>query len=212
MVVGILLVALLVFVLLVGGARQPATRPAPDAVPFFAGDEFVATPAERAELAEVLRRDPRENLTRRHAFFRRQDPPNTRRWFGFVPLIIEHGFTCVAVPGEPGERDLVYSVGFFYTFGHPELMLVADGDRVRVEHLHAVILAVGALLAADVAAGPDAVSRLAVEALEAAGLSVTPPAPPDAAFLAAHAYGYGLNFYAHFADSTRVDLLAARVR
>jgi hypothetical protein len=184
--------------------------------------------ADKVELASWATLDRAENLARRLAHFTKQNPSAVQRSLGFVPLIAQNRFTCVGVPGERGKRDLVCSVGLFYSFGYPDLMLRGDDDQATVERLQPVIEAVGRRIAAAEDTGPVDLDRpdarailnrraprlaaIVQEELRAAGLKTDRVRSPDRAFLDDYAYGYGFYFYCHFLKPMSVPLLMAGVK
>jgi hypothetical protein len=192
-------------------------------VSFEPFDDFEASPAELARFAALLDEDPEKNLGERFEFFKRQDEHATEESLGFVPLIIENGFTCVGVPGEDEDKDLAFSVGFFYSFGFPEVMLLADAPGLGIEDLQPILMGAARSLIEEeededeledealLQARAERLAEYVFDAIAERGLSTDAVASPDAAFLERYAYGYGWYFYRHFADTTQVPLLLARV-
>ncbi len=147
----------------------------------------------------------------------------TEESLGFVPLVIENGFTCVVVPGEDADQDLAFSVGFFYSFGFPEVMLLADAPGLGIEDLQPILMAAARRVVEDeeddegledealLEARAERLADYVLDAIAERGLATDAVTSPDAPFLERYAYGYGWYFYRHFADTTQVPLLLARV-
>lgn len=188
-------------------------------------DDFEATPKDLERFARLLEEDPEANLIQRYDFFKKQDEDGTEQNLGFVPLIIENGFTCIGVPGEGSEKDLAFSVGFFYSLGFPEIMLLGEGKNLDVAKLQPIVQATAFRILDEDEEDDESLSdeklldarahRLAeyvFSAVEEAGLETEGVASPDAAFLDEYPYGYGWYFYRHFTDDVSVPLLLARLK
>lgn len=197
-------------------------------------DDFKASPAELERFAALLASDPDANLQRRFEFFLDQDAEAATQKLGFVPLIEKNGFTCIHVPGAPPKspggragKDLVFSIGYWYSFGFPELMLLG-GRGVGAEQLQPVLQQLGVELERVAADEPDdrpppadrrawlteRVQRfapVAADVIRASGLPIHSLESPEPTFLEVHAYGYGWYFYRHFMDTVDVPLVLARV-
>lgn len=186
----------------------------PASLPFDPFTDFSATQKELAAFAGWLKKDRRDNLARRLDFFTEQDPVKTIENLGFVVKIVKHGYTCLAFPID--DEILAYSVGYYYSFGFPELMLVAPAGT-SPESLSVVVTSLGDGLKSETApddfrAGAGVLARHASPALKKAGLRADRLESPQDATLDTYSYGFGWYFYRHFMDSARVPLLLARLR
>ncbi len=185
--------------------------------------DFAASKAELATLQKGRDEDRAGNLRRRMDFFVAQSAAKARKNLGFVPNIVQNGFTCVGVPAEGGNRDLAFSIGLFYTFGFPELMLVGDSPEVDVRALNAIVQMTSQMCVKDGTRLTSAIDRKTLSAngaqlvgalqfaIESAGFTATWWGQPDEKFLGQYAYGYGWYFYRHFLDDAQVPLLAAKI-
>ncbi|HZU95876.1 MAG TPA: DUF4262 domain-containing protein [Planctomycetota bacterium] len=181
--------------------------------------DFDMTVEELSLLQRERDTDRAGNLERRMDHFVDQRPDLAMRKLGFVPNIMKNGFTCVGVPGEGESSDLAFSVGFFYSYGHPELMLVG----ASVVAMQKVIEAIGQEIkrGGEQVVGPRDKKKLTENAtrlvetlqktLASQKLEAKKIAMPDEAFLEEYAYGYGWYFYRHFLDDANVPLLMARL-
>ncbi len=181
--------------------------------------DFDATETDLALLMSARDSDREGNLERRMEHFTEQAPALVMRKLGFVPNVMKHGFTCVGIPGGGGSSDLAFSIGFFYTYGYPELMLVGR----EVPAMHRVVESIGQAIkkgGAAVVHPPDRkkltenagrLVELIKETLDAQGLRATGVSRPTPDFLEEYAYSYGWYFYRHFLDDATVPLLMARL-
>lgn len=168
--------------------------------------DFTASPLDMQKFHDL---DRQQNLEQRHAFFVAQDAECAKSNLDFVPAMIKNGFAAVGVTGEP---NMAYSIGYWYSYFTPELILVGE---VPIEKLQQVLTAIGKALAqapgneADFDASPSAYLPTRVEvigqhlmpALAQAGLKAETFTPADMKFLDQHPYGAGGYFYAHFLDN-----------
>ncbi|MGE0492152.1 MAG: hypothetical protein AB7S38_23260 [Vulcanimicrobiota bacterium] len=165
--------------------------------------DYQASPEQVREFQTLERQD---NLVRRYAYFQQQNGPLTEQRLGFVPLVIENRFTCVAVPGA---ENMACSVGFWYNFWSPELMLVG---QVPMKSMHRTIEVMGAMLedgnqqayrqdpGGYLQARMKKMASVLGACLRELGLTTQALVPADDDFLDRHPYGYGGYFYAHFLD------------
>lgn len=185
-------------------------------------EDFDADNETMARFRHLLRENALENLSERFRHFAQQDAAGAMSHLGFVPKIIQSGFTTVLVPDDA----MVFSVGYWYSFRHPEIMLLAASPSATTERMQAVLQAVGERLAATPPVALDGWAKnpqtflkararelgvifaeeLAVQKLRTQALI---NAPED--FLDRHPYGHGWYFYRHFADDFRAPLLCAEV-
>lgn len=180
--------------------------------PFGPYADFEATPEQHEELAALLWLDRRRNLMRRFDHFAQQDPDRTVTEFGYVPLVVRHGFATVSLSRFRGP-SAVCSIGWFYSFGVPDVLLIDSRWRVELDLGHAVERA-GRLLARRQGSLADlpperAASKAVIRALQWAAQPLRRLAPADADALELHPYAKGRYFYRHFMDRTQVPLLIA---
>ncbi len=185
-------------------------------------EDFDADAPTLERFAQLLREDPVENLTQRFKYFAQQDPMGAMRHLGFLPNILKHGFTAVLMP----ETAMVCSIGYWYSFRFPELMLVPAMPSATREKMQAALQAIGDELATRPPVDPDLwrgdpqpflharaqeLGQLCGRFFPPSGLTAKSLTQAGQAFLEAHPYGYGWYFYRHFADEVSVPLLCAYV-
>lgn len=185
-------------------------------------EDFDADPEAMTRFRQLLRDDARENLHVRFRHFAQQDAAASMRQLGFVPDILKSGFAVVHVP----EDAMVFSVGYWYTFRYPEIMLLAQAPSASAERMQATLQAIGEKLAAlppvplnGWQTNPQAflkarareLGKLFAEELAAQRLRADALENAQESFLDRHPYGQGWYFYRHFADDFRAPLLCARV-
>lgn len=168
--------------------------------------DFIASPLELQPFHDL---DRQQNLEQRYAFLQQKNAECAKSNLDFVPAMIKNGFAAVGVTGEP---NMACSVGYWYSFFTPELILVGE---VPIDKLQQVLTTIGKALAqapgnqADFDASPanylptrvELIGQSLMPALAEAGLKADTFTPADMKFLEKHPYGVGGYFYAHFLDN-----------
>ncbi len=153
--------------------------------------------AVSAQAAELLAGDRYENLDTRLSFFEQLGLEN----LDLAVIVLQEQWAYSYFPAEEeGGIDLAYTVGLFYRWGQPELMVHSRGLEDPDVKAAVTELVERAQEGGTLAAG---------QTLTVAGKTVTLEVPTEAD-LAARPYGYGMHFYRHFMDRTSVPLLLAR--
>ena len=175
---------------------------------------------ELARLMRLRQDDPDLNIAERFQYFVSKDPILTEKQFGFVRKIVKHGFTVIGIR----ELGLAYTVGLWYSYAFPELMLVAGESGATLERMNGVLQDTGELLWEEEPVResewrpnpreflePRAreIGQLAFAAMEKHGLKTDAFHNAEQDFLKAYPYGYGWHFYQHFADENEVPILRA---
>ena len=176
--------------------------------------DFTASSSELEELQQLRDEDRLRNLERRHLFFLRQNPEVAQAKLGFVPLIGGNLATVIGVPGEGEKPDLAYTVGWWYFFQTPEVMLIGEGKGQQMADALSRVTPRLLELSRDLTL-PETyapITAMVREELAAAGLEAGEVGTPTADFLKTHPFGYGSYFYAHFLDDHRAPLLSAEVK
>lgn len=151
----------------------------------------------RAQAKTLLEGDRDQNLNARLNFFQEMGLPH----LDVALQVLEEEWVFCFIPSEDERLDLSFTVGFFYRFGHPELMF-----HSRDVDFDVMKQAVTELLERV----RDGHVVKAGDTLELDGRSVTFTVP-TAQDLVDYPYGYGGHFYRHFMDRTDVPLLLARL-
>lgn len=90
----------------------------------------------------LLLKDRTENLKKRYEFFMAKDPKLANNDLKFVPAMIENQWIVkFFYPDGSNVPNLAYSIGFFYSFNQPELMII--GGDMRPEEYQAFINEIG---------------------------------------------------------------------
>lgn len=176
--------------------------------------DFTLDPAEVLRFTALAGQDRKQNLQVRWQRFLEQDAEKANQGMGFVSQIIGQGFSTISL-GIAADQNLSYSVGFYYSFGFPELMLLSPGSdgqaAARVlTHIGASLAAARLPLGSDTDVGTRAQSMagLLMSGLAREGLEAEELEGADGAFLRQYPYAYGWYFYAHMLDRTDVPLLS----
>lgn len=152
--------------------------------------------AVAAQAAELLAGDRDENLSTRLSFFDQLGLEH----LDLAIIVHDEQWAWSVLPGDDGALDLSFTVGLFYRYGHPELMVHSrDLDPVALKDAIAEV----------VTRAQDGETAKAGDPLTVGDVTVSFEVP-TAADLAKFPYGYGVHFYRHFMDRTDVPLLLAR--
>lgn len=185
-------------------------------------EDFDADADAMGRFRQLLLSDPAENLSQRFKFFAQQNPALAVQHLGFVPKIIKQGYACAYVP----EDAMVFSIGFWYTYRYPELMLLPAAPSATPERMELVLSSIAEKLAsgppvdasgwqrnpqAFLQARAREIGALFSEALSRQQLRAEALVNASEDFLNEHPYGFGWYFYRHFADDFRAPLLCAHV-
>ncbi|MCE7872172.1 hypothetical protein DYH09_17580 [bacterium CPR1] len=114
-------------------------------------EDFQADEQTLAEFERLKREDRLENLSRRYLHFTEQNFRATLESLGFVPNIATNGFTNILVQ----EENLVYTVGLFYSYSFPEIMLLGRSPAATPRRMRNVLQAVGEQLTDEHAVSPE---------------------------------------------------------
>ncbi|MCA8923825.1 MAG: hypothetical protein KDD82_18590 [Planctomycetes bacterium] len=179
-------------------------------MPFEPFDDFSATPDEHEELAALLWQDKRRNLLRRFTYFSDQDPERVVARMGFVPLVVQHGFATLSLSRSRGP-SAVCTVGWFYSFGVPDVILIDTRWRVELDLGHALERAGKQLAQRGYrfrGLPPErAASKAVRRGLQWAAQPLRSLRPARDEDLELHPYGFGSYFYRHYMDRLDVPLL-----
>lgn len=162
--------------------------------PFYDVDTSEAVAAQAAEL---LAGDRDDNLASRLSFFNQLGLSD----LDIAVIVHDEQWAWSVIPAENGSIELSYTVGLFYRYAHPELVVHSrdlDPDDLKNAISELVTNAQDGQTAkvGDVVTVGDVKVSLEV---------------PTAEDLAKHPYGYGMHFYRHFMDRTEVPpMLLAR--
>jgi hypothetical protein len=92
------------------------------------GYEFYIPEENLARFQALLEKDKSENLIARYNYFLEANEDLVRRRLGFVPIIYEYYWACIFIePDRQNKTPFAYSIGLFYEFAHPEVILIG-GD------------------------------------------------------------------------------------
>lgn len=185
-------------------------------------EDFSIDEPTRAEFERLKRDDLLENLAQRYLYFTKQNPRAAMESLGFVSNIAKNGFTNVLLQ----EENLVYTVGLFYSYTFPEIMLLGRSSAATPTKMRNVLQAVGESLSDEQPVPPEAwqpnapvffqqraraMSTRYFQALAAEGLKCKTLTNASDDFLDRYPYGYGFYFYAHFLDDHRCPILCSEV-
>lgn len=185
-------------------------------------EDFQADEQTMAEFERLKREDRLENLSRRYLYFTEQNLRATLESLGFVPNIARNGFTNILVQ----EENLVYTVGLFYSYSYPEIMMLGRSPAATPQKMRNVLQAVGEKLVDEQPVSPEVwqdnppaffqqrartMSKWYFQALASEGLKCNTLTNASNEFLDRYPYGYGFYFYAHFLDDHRCPILCSEV-
>lgn len=177
---------------------------------------------ELLRFIQLRKDDPDMNLAERFQYFVTKNPILAEKRFGFVRKIAKHGFTVIGIR----ELGLAYTVGLWYSYAFPELMLVAGQSGASMERMNGALQDTGELLWEEAPADerewrpeprkflePRAqeIAHLAFSALRKHGLRTDAFHNAEPEFLKSYPFGYGWHFYQQFADENEVPILRAEL-
>ncbi len=185
--------------------------------PFDPYDDFSADATSLGRFSLLLREDPLANLSERFQYFASQDHKLTMSKLGFVPEMLENGFT-----GVPADECL-FSIGYWYTHSFPELLLLPQGPRATLAMMSEALREIGRKLPAGQPVHPalraspaflaprlEQLSELLTGVLQAHRLEAR-VGLVDEETLTRYPYHQGWYFYRHFTGETQIPILCARV-
>jgi hypothetical protein len=177
---------------------------------------------ELLRLMQLRKDDPQLNLAERYQNFAARNPVLTEQRFGFVRKIVKHGFTVIGIR----ELGLAYTVGLWYSYSFPELMLAAGSSGAEMERMNAALQDTADQLWRESPVSQQVwrsdprgfleprayrLGALAFAALRAHDLRTDAWHNADADFLKRYPFGYGWHFYQQFADENEVPILCAQL-
>lgn len=148
----------------------------------------------RQKFHSLLIKDKTENLRKRLEFFMAKDPDFSKTKLRFVPRIIDHQWVVwFFYQKKTNEPALAYSIGFFYNFNQPEVMIIGgemkpEGYQALIDHLGNFIKSGGTFLA----------DKDYSELFQVDGPLKFEQATKE--ILKEFPYGFGRAFYARFQD------------
>lgn len=178
-----------------------------------ARSRLAIAPADRPRFAALLLRDRKANLVERLAYFREKNSVEADA-FDFLPKVIERGFVACAFRRGPKQTsDLIYSVGFLYTYDWPEVLIVGEGDVVDLDRLYPIIDDIGRGLPREAPIPrderPGRLRKLVRDAAAKQRLEVeeVPFSTAELPFVEMYPYGYGMRFYELFMDARILPIM-----
>ncbi len=175
--------------------------------------DFEIDPDTHSEWKALKKQDRRANLTHRYKYLSQQNPTKARDFLASVPQIEQAGWAVKPIP----EEDFLYTIGYWYSWGYPEVMLFPRG-RLSLQDLVPVLENIPAQFTGgpfEQAPDDDRLSErhgllrsLVEKEAERLGLVIEQMGEPSEEMLDRFRYGYGWYFYAHFEDDISVPFLA----